>query len=64
VELNIFNVQGILVKKLIAEPLQQGNYSIAWNGDDNSGTVVASGIYFYSLNSGGKTFTGKMTLLK
>jgi len=64
VELNIFNVQGILVKKLIAEPLQQGNYSIAWNGDDNSGTVVTSGIYFYSLNSGGKTFTGKMTLLK
>ncbi|MBK8660442.1 MAG: DUF3160 domain-containing protein [Ignavibacteriales bacterium] len=64
VELNIFNVQGILVMKLIAEPLQQGNYSIAWNGDDNSGTVVASGIYFYSLNSGGKTFTGKMTLLK
>jgi hypothetical protein len=37
VELNIFNVQGILVKKLIAEPLQQGNYSIAWNGDDNYG---------------------------
>jgi hypothetical protein len=64
VELNIFNIQGVLIKKLVAEPLQQGNYSIAWNGDDTSGRPVSSGIYFYSLNSGGKTVTGKMTLLK
>jgi hypothetical protein len=54
----------MLIKKLVSEPLQSGNYTIGWEGEDSFGRIVASGIYFYRLKVGEKILTGKMTLLK
>ncbi|MCH9024340.1 MAG: hypothetical protein IH931_03320 [candidate division Zixibacteria bacterium] len=55
---------GELTGTLINGPLSAGNYSVEWNGTDNSGNNVASGIYFYRLTSNGEAKSMKMLLLK
>ena len=64
VKLEIYNVIGELTGTLINGPLSAGNYSVEWNGTNNSGNNVASGIYFYRLTSNGDTKSMKMMLLK
>jgi flagellar hook assembly protein FlgD len=44
--------------------LQAGDYTVLWNGKDNSGNQVAGGVYLYMLNAGGFKAQKKMTLLK
>jgi hypothetical protein len=44
--------------------MRPGFHSIQWNGLDQSGIQVASGVYFYQLNVAGQSKTGKMMLLK
>jgi flagellar hook assembly protein FlgD len=38
--------------------------SVSWNGKNDNGKNVASGLYFYQLKAGGKVITRKMVLLK
>ncbi|MCH7689508.1 MAG: M6 family metalloprotease domain-containing protein [candidate division Zixibacteria bacterium] len=64
VTLEVYNVLGKLTGTLINGPLSAGNYSVEWNGTDNTGNNVASGIYFYRLNSNGEAKSMKMLLLK
>ncbi len=64
VKLDVFNLKGQLVKTLVREKLDSGNHSVQWNGDDNSGKAVGSGIYFYRLQAGNFTQTQKMVLIK
>ena len=64
VTLEIYNVKGELTKKLINGPLSAGSHSAEWNGKDNSGNDVASGIYFYRLTSNNEAKSKKMLLLK
>ncbi|MCF7793886.1 MAG: hypothetical protein K9N09_09085 [Candidatus Cloacimonetes bacterium] len=40
------------------------SYSVVWNGDDDSGKPVSSGIYFARMKNGNKNFTRKMLLMK
>jgi fibronectin type 3 domain-containing protein len=63
-ELDIYNVKGQKVKLLVNEQLQSGNYSVTWDGRDDSGKFTASGLYFYKLNCGKYSSTRKMLLLK
>lgn len=49
VSLSIYDVSGRLVKTLVDQHQLGGVYSIKWNGKDNLGTNVSSGIYFYRL---------------
>jgi protocatechuate 3,4-dioxygenase beta subunit len=60
--LNIYNVAGQLVRTF--EGYSSGQMSVIWNGKDNSGNEVASGIYFYKLNADNFTATKKMVLTK
>ena len=60
--LKIYNVAGQLVRTF--EGYSSGQMSVIWNGKDNSGNEVASGIYFYKLNAGNLTATKKMVLTK
>jgi hypothetical protein len=70
VTLRIFNLIGQEVRTLVQSTLPAGRQEVVWNGLDDSGRALASGIYFYSLNaapvSGGKTFNEirKMVLVK
>jgi len=65
VSIEIYNLKGQKVKTLVNDNFTTGTHSVTWNGDDNQGSKVTSGIYFYQLNSGGKyTSTKKMLLLK
>ena len=64
VTLEVYNIKGQKVKKLVDETLPAGNHTIIWNGTDLNNKPVASGIYFYKLKSGNYTSTKKMILLK
>ncbi|MCX6149290.1 MAG: DUF3160 domain-containing protein [Ignavibacteriales bacterium] len=64
VKLNIFDLNGELVKQLLNENLPGGNYLTRWDGTDNNDRDVTSGVYFYNLTVGGNQISGKMSLIK
>ncbi|MFC1887941.1 FlgD immunoglobulin-like domain containing protein [Candidatus Cloacimonadota bacterium] len=64
VDLNIYNLKGELVRSLLSDVIPSGDNSILWDGRDDSGTIVPSGLYFYKLKAGIYTSTRKMMLMK
>ena len=62
--LNVYNVKGQLVKTLVNGPLAFGSHSFVWNGTDNNGSAVSSGVYYYRLTAGNHNETKKMVLVK
>lgn len=64
VKLEIFDITGKLIRKLIDNEMNAGLHELSWNGKDADGNQVNSGMYFYSLKSGSKISTKKMTLLR
>ncbi|MCK4857016.1 MAG: T9SS type A sorting domain-containing protein [candidate division Zixibacteria bacterium] len=64
VNLSIFNVLGQQVTTLVDEYQAADLYSVTWDGTDEHGGSVASGIYFYKISTGNFTDTKKMLLLK
>jgi len=63
-ELKIFNLKGEWVRTLVDQELSTGSYEVTWDGKDNEGNPVSSGIYFYRLNRGNSEKTKKMIILK
>jgi hypothetical protein len=63
-ELAIYDIRGRVIRKLLKEELSAGSYFIKWNGKNDSGITVNSGIYFYNLCVGQKVINGKMNLIK
>jgi flagellar hook assembly protein FlgD len=64
VSLDIFNIRGQRVRTLVSGYKQPGHHSVVWNGRDNDGRAVGSGVYFYRLQAGEFTETRRMLLLK
>ncbi len=64
VKLNVYNVKGQLVKTLVNTPQTVGLNQVVWNGDDNAGNKVSSGVYFYKVENAGRTEMKKMVLMK
>ncbi len=64
VKLDVFNVLGQKVKTLLDQPLGPGTYTVEWDGKNESGSTVATGIYLYRLKVGDKQQSKKMVLLK
>ncbi len=64
VALKVYSVSGQLVRTLVTGAQQPGYYTIQWNGLNNAGEQVSSGVYFYRLAAGDQTSTKKMMLLK
>ncbi len=64
-ELVIFNISGQKIRSLINNNQPAGKHSVVWDGKDNSGNNVCSGIYFYQMKQAEK-YTGlkKMILIK
>ena len=63
-ELIIYNIKGQKVKTLVNEKLNTGMQQVIWNGKDEKGKSVSSGIYFYKLDCGDYTSVRKMILMK
>ena len=63
VKISVFNLLGQKVRTLFSGVQVQGFYRIQWNGRDDSGNAVPSGIYFYRLDVGEFSQTKKMILL-
>ncbi|MEW6412118.1 MAG: C1 family peptidase [Candidatus Zixiibacteriota bacterium] len=64
VKLDVYNVLGQKIKTLVDATMPAGNHSVVWNGTDDSGNPVASGMYLYQIQAGVQTETRKMLLLK
>ncbi|MEO0126293.1 MAG: C25 family cysteine peptidase [candidate division WOR-3 bacterium] len=64
VELKIYDISGRLVKTLVNGPQKAGQHKIYWNGKDEKGRFVSSGIYFYELKASNFCKTRKMILLR
>jgi len=62
--LKVYNILGQRVKTLVDEPKSPGVYYQTWDGKDEQGNKVSSGVYFYQLRAGGYNQTKKMVLLK
>ena len=64
VTLKIYDVSGKEVKTIVAEEMPAGAYSVDWDGTNNAGMQVASGVYIYQFRTKAYTLSKKMIVLK
>lgn len=64
VRLEIYNLRGEKVRSLVSGYLNSGHYTEIWNGRDENGRPVPSGVYIYRLISDSRTLSRNMLLLK
>jgi serine protease AprX len=62
--LRVYNIRGQWVRTLLDEEMKPGNYTVVWDGKNQDGKEVSSGIYFYQLTAGERKITKKMLLLR
>ncbi len=64
VRLDVLNLLGELVATLLDEEREAGQYQATWNGTNQEGNTVPSGMYFYKLRQGSSTLTRKMIFVR
>jgi plastocyanin len=64
VRLQVLDARGRVLRTLLSGELAPGRQSVVWDGREDSGRVVASGVYACRLNAGGQATMRTMTLLK
>jgi len=64
VEVSIYDVQGKLVRRLVSENRDRGTHRVRWEGNDDRGNRVASGVYLLLVRSEGWADNRKLVLLK
>jgi hypothetical protein len=64
VAISIYNLLGTEIIRLAEGEMAAGRYQVEWNGRDEAGQAVSTGIYFYRLQAGDYIQTKKMVLLK
>jgi choice-of-anchor B domain-containing protein len=62
--LKVYNILGQEVRTLANEFQPAGEKSVVWNGRDDTGQMVSSGVYLYRLKAGNEVQTRKMVLLQ
>ncbi|MCC6256240.1 MAG: T9SS type A sorting domain-containing protein, partial [Ignavibacteriaceae bacterium] len=62
--LKIYDILGKEVKTLVNQEQSSGVYQVTWNGDDQLGNKVSTGVYFYKIDAGEFIQTKKMLLIK
>ncbi len=60
----IYDLIGRVVRELTNKTQEAGSYAVQWDGRDQAGQKVASGVYIYKIQAGQFTRTRKMVLLK
>ena len=64
VRLTLYNVAGQVVLTLVDTPLEAGYHTFYWDGRDQHGQPVTSGVYLYRLTAGPHVRVGKMALIR
>lgn len=64
VRLSLYDLAGRLVRTLADEAFGSGRYALTWDGRDDAGAAVSSGVYVYRLEVDGQTRERKMTLIR
>jgi flagellar hook assembly protein FlgD len=64
VRLVVYNNLGQQVKVLVESRQSSGIYTVSWNGRDESGQVVESGLYYFQLNVGNNSTVKKTLFVK
>lgn len=71
VSIRVYDIKGSLIATLVDNTQNPGTYEVTWNGKDNSGNGVSSGVYFYKMTlseevnpTNTRIFVNKMILLK
>ena len=62
--LEIRSISGSLVRRLIEKPANPGIFSATWDGTDEAGRLVATGVYLYELKVGPIVFGRKLLVLR
>ena len=63
-EINVYNINGQLVRQLLNKNLPTGQHTISWDGTNETGQQLKSGIYFYRLKTDEGVFRKKMVLVR
>ncbi len=64
VEIDVYNVVGQKVKKLVNDMMDAGKHSIVWHGDTNEGKTSSSGVYFFVLKTGDQKYVKRAVMIK
>jgi len=64
VKLNVYDVRGALVRTLVNQIINPGIHSVLWDGTDQTGNKVSSGVYLYRIQAGRFSKTNKMLLIR
>jgi hypothetical protein len=64
VDLAIYNVQGQLVRTLVSEAKEAGYYKVIWDGTDDRGKAVPSGMYIYTMKTDNFEKVRRLVMLK
>ncbi|MCH7733001.1 MAG: T9SS type A sorting domain-containing protein, partial [Candidatus Marinimicrobia bacterium] len=64
VVIHIYNILGRKVRTLVDDVQEEGFHKVQWDGKDNFGRNIASGIYLYRIRSGDFVYTRKLLLLR
>jgi len=63
--ITVYNIKGQVVRHLVqSQKFSPGEQAVIWDGKDDKGQTLPTGIYFYKINSGGYSSTKKMMLIK
>jgi hypothetical protein len=62
--LNVYDVSGRLVTRLVVPPVERGRHSVSWDGRDTNGESVSSGVYFMRLSVDDRIRASKVLLLR
>jgi hypothetical protein len=64
IKLAIYDAAGRVVRSLVNEAMRPGSYSARWDGTNDGGHAVSSGVYFCRMRAGEFGYTTKMLLIK
>ncbi len=64
VRLAVFDILGRQITELVRGPMKSGFHTVEWNGLDEKGNAVPSGLYIYTLTAGDVSYSKKMMLMK
>ncbi|MDG2265477.1 MAG: T9SS type A sorting domain-containing protein, partial [Candidatus Marinimicrobia bacterium] len=64
VDMRVVDINGRKIKNLLNKTLNSGNHNVSWDGANDSGVNMSSGIYFIILNVNGTILSQKLSLIR